>query len=287
MDSRSVAFHQVSIIGVGLLGGSLGLALKGRHLAKTVVGIGHRDTTLRVARSRGAVDRWTLDVAEGVAGSDLVVLATPVGLFGPLIEQAKVALADGCIVTDVGSTKRAVLEAVLPHIPEGGRFVGSHPLAGSEARSINAATDGLYDGAMVLVCPTDRSDEEAVGRIEQLWQAVGSRTRRIDPEIHDRLLAETSHLPHLVASALVEVLGDASGDLVATGFLDTTRVASGDPAMWRDIFGTNRDEVLRALDRLDVVLASARAALSAGDAEAIEALLRRAKGRRDDLADRR
>lgn len=282
-----MAFHQVSIIGVGLLGGSLGLALKGRHLAETVVGIGHRDTTLRVAQERGAVDRWTLDVAEGVAGSDLVVLATPVGLFGPLIEQAKAALADGCIVTDVGSTKRAVLEAVLPHIPEGCRFVGSHPLAGSEARSIDAATDDLYDGTMVLVCPTDRSDETAVGRIEQLWQAVGSRTRRIDPEVHDRLLAETSHLPHLVASALVETLGDASGDLVATGFLDTTRIASGDPAMWRDIFATNRDEVLRALDRLDAVLAEVRAALSADDAETIEALLRRAKDRRDDLADRR
>jgi prephenate dehydrogenase len=279
-----MAFHQVSIIGVGLLGGSLGLALKRRHLAETVVGIGHRDATLRVAQERGAVDRWTLDMAEGVAGSDLVVLATPVGLFGRLIEQAKAALADGCIVTDVGSTKRAVLEAVLPHIPESCRFVGSHPLAGSEARSIDAATDDLYDGAMVLVCPTDRSDEEAVARIEQLWQAVGSRTRRIDPEVHDRLLAETSHVPHLVASALVEALGDASGDLVATGFLDTTRIASGDPAMWRDIFVTNRDEVLRAIERVEAVLAEARSALSAGDAEAIEALLRRAKRRRDDLA---
>ena len=276
-------FRQVSIIGVGLLGGSLGLALKRRRLAATVVGVGHRRSTLEMAAARGAIDRWTLDVAEGVSGSDLVVLATPVSRFGPLMAEAAPALSAGCLVTDVGSTKRAVLEAVLPYLPANCRFVGSHPLTGSEARGIEAARDDLYDGALVLVTPTTAGDEAAVARIEELWRALGGRTRRIDAATHDHLLAQTSHLPHLAASLLVEVLSEEATGLVSTGFLDTTRVASGDPAMWRDIFMTNRDEVLRAVERLEASLAAAKAALEAGDGAAMEALLQRAKRRRDEL----
>ncbi|NIA21033.1 MAG: prephenate dehydrogenase/arogenate dehydrogenase family protein [Anaerolineaceae bacterium] len=136
---------------------------------------------------------------------------------------------------------------------------------------------------MVLVTPTDRSDEESVGTIESLWRALGSRTRRIDAESHDRLLAQASHLPHMVAAALVEALGPGAEQLVATGFLDTTRVASGDPPMWRDIFMTNRDQLLAALGRLQTALARMSKALDSGDAEAVEQLLREAKSRRDRL----
>lgn len=284
-------FRQVSILGVGLLGGSLGLALKRRRLAETVVGVGHRPSTLETAAARGAIDRWTLSPAEGVAGSDLVVLATPVGRFAPLMAEAAPALAPGCLLTDVGSTKRAVLEAVLPLLPPTCHFVGSHPLAGSEARGIEAAREDLYQGALVLVTPTAAAIpaaaadeyESAVRRTEQLWQAVGGRTQRIGAAMHDHLLAQTSHLPHLAASLLVESLADEAAGLVSSGFLDTTRVASGDPAMWRDIFMTNRDEVLRALERLETALAEAKAALTSGDAPAMEALLQRAKHRRDRL----
>jgi prephenate dehydrogenase len=278
-----VSFRQVSIIGVGLLGGSLGLALKRHDSGITVVGIGHRDTTLKTAKQRGAVDRFTVDVAEGVRGSDLVVLATPVGLFGRMMQQAAPKLADGCLVTDVGSTKQAVLDSVLPHVPDGCRFVGSHPLAGSEARGIDAATVDLYDNALVLVTPTDASGDGDVERVENLWQTVGARTQRIDAPLHDRLLAQTSHLPHLVASALVEALGPDAASLVSSGFLDTTRIASGDPGMWRDIFVTNRDQVLKSIEQFEGVLADAKRALAAEDAEAIRALLQRAKTRRDAL----
>ncbi len=278
-----MGFQQVSIVGVGLLGGSLGLAVKRLGLAKSVVGIGHRNSTLETALKRGAIDRYTLSVADGVRDSDLVVLCTPVGLFGPLMARAAGALAQGCLVTDVGSTKRAVLQACLPHLPKGCNFVGSHPLAGSEARGIDAASEDLYDGALVLVVPTDRSDEKSVGTIESFWQALGSRTQRIDAESHDRLLAQASHLPHLVASALVEAMGSDAEHLVATGFLDTTRIASGDPTMWRDIFMTNRDQLLRALERFENILAEMKEALDAGDAEAVERLLRQAKARRDRL----
>ncbi len=276
-------FRQISIIGVGLLGGSLGLAVKEGSLTETVVGIGHRVSTLEKALRRGAVDRYTLDPAEGVAGADLVVLATPVGLFGPLIEQAAPRLEQGCLITDVGSTKRAVAEAVLPHVPPRCRFVGSHPLAGSEARGIDSAAKDFYNEALVLVVPPEASDEEAVARIENFWRALGADTRRVDAATHDRLLAQSSHLPHLVASALIQALGSEAESLVGNGFLDTTRIASGDPGMWRDIFQTNRDELLAAAEGFQTVVEEWTAALRRNDNETIQNLLKSAKERRDRL----
>ncbi|MBN2584951.1 MAG: prephenate dehydrogenase/arogenate dehydrogenase family protein [Planctomycetes bacterium] len=276
-------FKQISIIGVGLLGGSLGMAAKRLGLAGTVVGIGHRDSTLKQAVACGAIDRYTVSPAEGVRGSDLVVLATPVGLFGRLMQEAAGSLADGCLITDVGSTKRAVLEAVVPHVPAGCRFVGSHPLAGSEDRGIDAASVDLYEDALVLVVPTPRSDAASVAAVEQFWRALGSRTRQMDAETHDRLLARTSHLPHLVAAALVDSLSPEAESLAATGFLDTTRIASGDAAMWRDIFMTNRDELLASIEAFEAAVAAMKQALADGDAETVQSLLEQAKRRRDRM----
>jgi prephenate dehydrogenase len=276
-------FRQISVFGVGLLGGSLGLAVRRARLADSVVGVGHRESTLRAAKDCGAIDRYTLSPAEGATGADLLVLATPVGLFGDLMREAAPALSPGCLITDVGSTKRAVLAAVAPLVPAGCRFVGSHPLAGSEARGITASRDNLYSGALVLITPTPQSDELSVCRTEQFWQALGSRTRRLDAATHDRLLAQTSHLPHLIAAALVESLSPEAAPLVARGFLDTTRIASGDPAMWQEIFLTNRDELLAALDRFQSAVAEMKSALSAADSAAVRKFLDQAKQRRDGL----
>jgi prephenate dehydrogenase len=280
-------FRQVTIIGVGLLGGSLGMALRRRRVAETVVGVGHRDSSLRRAVEAGAIDRYTLSAAEGVVGADLVVMATPVGLFGRVMAEAGPSLKAGCVVTDVGSTKRAVLDAVVPHVPPGCRFVGSHPLAGSEARGIDAATEDLYSGALVLVTPTPRSDEEAVTAVEAFWGSVGSRTQRVDAATHDRLLASSSHLPHLVAAALVDALSAEAEPLVATGFLDTTRIAGGDAAMWRDIFMTNRDELLSSVEAFEASVGAMKRALAAGDAGSVERLLEEAARRRQKLLKRR
>lgn len=281
-----VHFRQLSIIGVGLLGGSLGLAVRRARLAETVVGIGHRESTLRKAVDRGAIGRFTLSVAEGVRGADLVVLATPVGLFEQIMKQAAPALSPGCLVTDVGSTKVEVLAAVLPHVPAGCAFVGSHPLAGSEMRGIDAASETLYRNTLVLVTPTARSDEAAVQRVEQFWQALGSRTRRIEAALHDQALAQSSHLPHLVAAALVESLGPEAASLVARGFLDTTRIASGDPVLWRDIFMTNRAEVLKAVGEFEKHIIQLKEALLVGDAAQVEKILDQARRKRDELLKR-
>jgi len=278
-----MSFKQITIIGVGLLGGSLGLAARQRRLAGTIVGVGHRESTLRTAHKRGAVDRYTLDTAEGVRGADLVILATPVGLFGPTMRQAAPALAKGCVITDVGSTKRAVLEAVVPLVPRGCRFVGSHPIAGSEARSIDAARADLFEGALTVIVPTERSDPASMDAVEKLWHALGSHTRRLDAETHDRLLAESSHLPHAVAAALLHALSPEAETVTGKGFLDMTRIASGDPAMWRDILVTNADEVERSIDELEAALGELKKAMKRGDAEAVQRFLQEAKSRRDKL----
>jgi prephenate dehydrogenase len=277
-------WNQVTIIGMGLIGGSLGLALKKAGLARRVVGAGHREVSLQEALSRGAADDVTVDLAAAVRGSDLVVLATPVGLFREIVEQIRPALDAGAVVIDVGSTKAAVVAALEPLVPPGCVFVGCHPIAGSEQRGVAVARADLFQGAACVVTPTGRTPPEVLGRVEALWQGVGMTVHRLSPESHDRLLAEVSHLPHVVASALVRVIGGEAETLVGPGWSDTTRVASGDAALWRDILLSNAAEVAAALERFQGILAAWRSALRHGDAAKIEALLADSKARRDRLA---
>jgi len=305
-------FERVTIVGVGLIGGSLGLALKGRGLAGRVVGVGHAQTSLNRALERGAIDESTLDVAAGVGGADLVVLATPVGHIVPVARaatavldpeaepqaQTRRGLTRGTVVIDVGSTKARIVAELEPMLaPLGGRFVGCHPLAGSEKRSIDAARDDLFDGSVTVLTPTETTNADALRQVERLWQAVGARTIRATPADHDALLAYTSHLPHVTAAALV--LTAAAGtdpedptavgrlaDVVAGGFRDTTRVAAGDPALWRDILLDNRDCVATAIDTLSGQLTALREAIAEGNAAAIATLLTKAKETRDALTHR-
>ena len=288
-------FEQVTIVGVGLIGGSLGLALKERGLAARVRGVGRSSASLERARELGVVDQVTLEVASGVAHADLVVLATPVGRIVELARQAAPHLKPGALVIDVGSTKRRIVSEMEPVVAAaGGCFVGCHPLAGSERRSVEAAQADLFAGSVTVVTPTGRTSAEALARIEDLWQAVGSRVVHLEPAEHDLLLARTSHLPHLAAAALAlaaagtEENTDEEGyrrlaDLVASGFRDTTRIAAGDPTLWRDIFLDNRDAVLGALTDLEAALGRFLDALRAGAGEDLTALLARAKEIRDGL----
>jgi prephenate dehydrogenase len=277
-------WNQVTIIGVGLIGGSLGLALKKGGLARRIVGVGHRQASLDEALARGAVDEVTLDPAAGVRASDLVVLATPVGSFDEILRQVGPALAPGAVVIDVGSTKAGVVAAAEPLVPASAAFVGCHPIAGSEQRGAGAARPDLFQGATCVVTPTDRTPPDALRRVIATWQAVGMTVRTLSPQAHDRLLAEVSHLPHVVASALVRVLGGEAEPLAGPGWADTTRVASGDAALWRDILMSNAGEVAAALERFQGVLAAFRSALSKGDAAQVEALLAESKARRDRLS---
>ena len=274
-------WNQVTIIGAGLIGGSLGLALKKFGLAAAVVGVGHRQASLDDALALGAVDRVVLDPAIGVRGSDLVVLATPVSLFRKTLESAGPALAPAAIVIDVGSTKAAVVESMESLMPDGREFVGCHPIAGSERRGIAHARADLFSGAVCVVTPTDRTPADALGRVITTWARVGMTVRILSPGQHDRLLAEVSHLPHIVAASLVKAIGPEAESLAGPGWADTTRVASGDPALWRDILISNAAEVAAAIEKFQDTLAAFRDALRRGDAARLEALLAESKGRRD------
>jgi len=278
-------WNQVTIIGTGLVGGSLGLALKQRGVARRVVGVGHRQSTLDEALFRGAADEVTLDPCEGVRGSDLVVLGTAIGLFEETAETIAGNLEPGAVVIDVASAKVQVVRTLEPLMPKGCTFVGCHPIAGSEKRGIAYARPDLFEGATCVVTPTGRTPADVLVRVVSTWQDLGMVVRQMAPEVHDRLLAEVSHLPHVVASVLVRAISEEAKPLVGPGWADTTRVASGDAVLWRDILLSNADEIAAAIGRFQDALADLCDAVSQRDSDRIESLLAEAKNRRDRLVE--
>ena len=282
-----MAPRRLSILGVGLLGGSLGLAAKKLIKGCEVIGYGHRASTLNEALAKGAIDRATGTAAAAVAGADLVVLCTPVGLFGAVLDEIAPALARGAIVTDVGSTKRNVVAAAERIVTGGASFVGSHPMAGSEKRGVQHAAADLFQNAVCITTPTPQTRPEALEQVEAFWRRLGMEIHRMPPDEHDRRLADVSHLPHAVAAALVAMQDEASLPLAGKGFADATRIAAGDAGLWRDIFLENRDNVKDSVRRLRQRLDELLAALEAGDAEAARAWLDGAATRRQGMGGRR
>src|SRR5687767_11342353 len=249
---------RLSIIGVGLLGGSIGLAVKAAGIPCRVVGYGHRRETLRRALEVGAIDESASSSKEAVRDADLIILCTPVGLFERILSEIAGEIPDAAILTDVGSTKRSVVELGERLASTSAHFVGSHPMAGSEKRGVEFARADLFQGAQCIVTPTDRTDATALARVEDFWRKLGMTTTRMSPEDHDRLICDVSHLPHAVAAALIAMQPDAALPLAGKGFLDTTRIAGGDGALWRDILHDNADNVVDSIQRfraqLDQVL---------------------------------
>lgn len=281
-------FGTVAIVGVGLLGGSLGMALRQRGLAREVLGIARREETLDRATRMGALDRGSLDCA-AAAGAEVVVLCAPVLSIPSLAERLAPHLAPGTLVTDVGSTKEALLAQLLPLLPPGVDLVGGHPMAGSEQGGVAAARADLYADAVWVLTRTSRSSEAAMRRLTALVEGVGAVPLELDAATHDAAVARVSHLPHLAAAAAAAAVtqggvpGGVLRRLVAGGYRDTTRVAGGSPEMWRDICLTNRGPILAALEDLEAALRRLRGALLAGDGAALEAELRRCKAAREQV----
>ena len=282
---------RISILGLGLMGGSLGLALRRARYRGTVTGFARREETRREALACGAVDEVFDTVADAVAGASLVVACVPILSTAPLIEGCRGHLGEGAVVTDVGSTKREVTEAVTGVLRgTAATFVGSHPIAGSQRTGIEAATPTLYEGSVVVVtAPDGQAAAAPVADVRALWERVGGQVTVTTPERHDGLLARTSHLPHVVASLLASTVGrEDAGDEFArfcgTGFLDTTRIAEGSPAVWLDILRTNRVHVLREIEAFAAHLETAREYLRGQDHDALKALLATGKTRREQLA---
>lgn len=272
--------RRLSILGVGLLGGSIGLAVRERIRGCRVAGYGHQAHTLRDAIRVGALDEAFEDAREAVRGADLVIVCTPVGLIPSLLEQVSGALAEDAIVTDVGSTKRSIVESAANALPRGAHFVGSHPMAGSEKRGVQFARADLFEGAVCITTPTDQTSESTLAEVEAFWQVLGMRTTRLSPEAHDRLLADVSHLPHVIAAALVAMQQDAAFNLCGKGFIDVTRIAGGDAGLWRDILLDNRDNVRRSIEALREQMQQLDAVLESASPEALEQWLRDATDRR-------
>ena len=276
-------WRKVTLVGVGLLGGSLGLALKQRKLTRRVEGFVRRPESVQECQKLGVFDAAHLDLATAVRDADLIVFCTPLAQMRQLAERMRPNVAPGALVTDVGSVKVSVVKDLEPLFPE---FVGSHPMAGSEKTGPVAASADLFRDAVCVITPTPRSNPKSVERIDELWRSVGAITRRLSPEAHDELVSRSSHLPHVLAAQLVNyVLGaDRPKDqalLCANGFRDTTRIASGSPEMWRDIALSNRQNLARELAEFIDALQEVRAALENGDSRRIEEFFAEAKKRRD------
>jgi prephenate dehydrogenase len=273
-------FDTIAILGVGLIGGSIGLGLRQRGLAKRVIGIGYREESLRVAKQIGAVTETTLDVAEGVAEADLVIVCTPVGRIADDVRAAAASCRPGTLITDVGSTKEEIVRNLVS-LPDDVRFIGSHPLAGSERRGPAAAEADLFVDRVVVVTPDETTRGDDLASLTSFWSGLGARVVLMPPEEHDRALAVTSHVPHLIAAALALATPEKLLELTATGWADCTRVASGDPELWRQIFASNRQALVASLTQFDEALESLRTAIERQDGSAVLDLLATAKQRRD------
>ena len=280
---------KLAVIGVGLIGGSFALALKAAAQVRTVVGIGRGRANLDQALARGIVDRavtldadWTRELAD----ADLVLLATPVAQFPGLFAALSGRLPGHAIVTDAGSTKQNVIAAARLHLRDAiSRFVPGHPIAGTEHTGAQAAFATLYRDRNVVLTPLAETDPAAIATVASLWTACGANVREFDPAVHDRIFAAVSHLPHLLAFALVDQLAARpdAGELfryAASGFRDFTRIAAGSPEMWRDIALANRDALLVEIDAYRGELDRIAAMVAASDGAALEAVFTRAAAAR-------
>jgi prephenate dehydrogenase len=284
-------FQHTAIVGLGLLGGSLALDLRAHVPEMRITGIARREAT-RVEAQGLAIDGRPVFTAlaaelDAAREADLIVLCTPVQTIIAQLAVLATIAAPGTVITDVGSTKRTVMNAAATVLPQGTFFIGGHPMAGSEKTGLSQARRDLYRGATWALCVPPGA-EEAAARLAALVTTLGARPLTLDADSHDALVALTSHLPHVLAAALANVtLGSTYDDLVlpfiAGGFRDGTRVAAGSPEMWRDILLTNRDQALRALQALQTELEGWRVAIQGGDAALLEALLTAAKVRRDHV----
>jgi len=287
VEVREPIFQRMAVIGVGLIGGSLARACRGR-LASRVIGLDRDRIHLNHAMALGLVDEVG-DLPAGVAGADLVVVAVPVGGIAEVVRAAAPHLAPGCIVTDVGSVKGDLVAEVEREIPPGRTYVPAHPIAGTERSGPEAASAGLFHGSLCVLTPSSQTPEEALKKVMRLWEGVGSHVVLMDPFRHDQIFALVSHLPHVVAYALIATVlnrGDGEEELLrfsGGGLRDFTRIAASHPIMWRDILIRNRGEVLDSIARFRKVLERIEEMIRTQDTARLAEEFQRAKEAREQL----
>lgn len=270
-------FENMTIIGVGLMGGSLAQACRKRGLIGRIAGYGRNRSNLEVAKSRGVIDEYSSDLPAAVREADLVVLCAPVGSLVSLVREIVPALKPGCLLTDVGSVKGSVVREITALLPDTVRFVGSHPIAGGEKSGLDASTPDLFAGAKCIVTPIETTDAAALKEIRAFWEAVGMQVITMDGDEHDLIYGAVSHLPHIVAYALMNTIGQTTtenyGDIVSfsgDGLKDCSRIASSNPAMWKDICLANKKPILQLIDQFQNTLGKVRTWIETEDAGALE-----------------
>jgi prephenate dehydrogenase len=284
-----VLIPRLAVIGVGLIGGSLALALKKAGAVGEVVGCGRGKPNLETAVALGVIDRYSRDPAEAVRGADVVFLATPVRSLARVTQSLLPGLKAGAILTDGGSVKGEVIRTVEPLLPDTVHFVPGHPIAGTEQSGAEAAFATLYRGKRCILTPTEKTDAAALDLVERMWTLAGSEVVRMPQEKHDRVLAAISHLPHMVAYSLVNAVGSYDHyeenilEYSAGGFRDFTRIASSDPTMWRDIALSNRDALLEMMEHFEKFFAELKKDVREGKDEKLFEFFLRSKQLRDGI----
>ena len=274
---------QITVIGLGLLGGSITLTVLRTFAGVKTVGYSHRSATRTKARQLALATEIVSDIRASVANADLVILATPIGTFEQIFSEISGALPTGCIVTDVGSTK------VMPHrwaakkLPETIHYVGSHPITGSEQRGIEFARDDLFDRAVCILTTTKKTNRQAVQTLKRFWSELGCCVKLMRPAEHDRIFANVSHLPHIIAAALINANSRETLKFAGKGFMDTSRIASGPANIWADVLLTNANNTSSGIDKIIAELGKLKKAIKTGNKKQIENLLKTARSKRSAM----
>lgn len=279
-----VKFNKIALIGIGLIGSSLARVIRQKKLADHIAIATRTGTTLERARELDLGDSYTTDNSKAVENADLVIVSVPVGASGYVAKEISQHLKPGALVTDVGSTKASVIRQMKPELPDTVHFIPGHPIAGTEFSGPDAGFADLFINRWCILTPLPNTNDEALEKLTQFWQACGAKVDQMDPEHHDLVLAITSHLPHLIAYNIVGTASDlekvTNSEVIAysaSGFRDFTRLASSDPTMWRDICLNNKDAIIEMLGRFSEDLASLQRAIRWGDGEALFNLFTRTR----------
>lgn len=286
--NRNIFFDKVTILGVGLIGASFALALKKHKLCGRVTGFGRSEKNLIRARDREIIDSFSLDPSEASAFSDLILFSMPVGSFTGTAAEIKGSLKEGAIVTDVGSVKGKLVYEIEDILSGRAPFVGAHPIAGSERSGIDIANAELFDRRWCIVTPTGRTDPSHLDIIVSLWRYLGAEVVRMDPQEHDRVFGTVSHLPHIVAYEMMNTaaeIGRSYLGYAGQGFMDSTRIASSSPELWRDICVYNGENLIRYIDAFIGRLEKVKGYIAKGDADSLEKEFKKAKSLRDGLGE--
>jgi len=283
-------FKKIALIGIGLIGSSLSLAIRRGNLAAEIAVSTRSQETLDRAEELNLGDVYSTDPAVAATGADLIILSVPLGAMGPVAEKISRSLEPGAIITDAGSSKSSVIRDMAPHIPEGVHLVPGHPIAGTEHSGPDAGFGELFDGRWTILTPPEGTNTDAIAKVTAFWEAIGSMVEIMDPAHHDKVLAITSHLPHLIAYSIVDTATNLEDDLQqevikfsASGFRDFTRLAASDPVMWRDVFLNNREAVLDILSQFSEDLTALRRAIRRGEGDSLHETFTRTRAVRRSI----